>query len=90
MLTVIYSFVSYLPPSTTIRKYHRKLLATTSSELGSVYCQVISFANSKRQTEVPEIATNILAIRRKLRKCQAMRQNVGYEVGWLYPKRLLI
>jgi hypothetical protein len=90
MLTVINSFVSFLPPSTTIRKYHRKLLATTSSELGSVYCQVISFANSKRQTEVPEIATNILAIRRKLRKCQAMRQNVGYEVGWLYPKRLLI
>ena len=90
MLTVIYSFVSYLPPSTTIRKYHRKLLATTSSELGSIYCQVISFANSKRQTEVPEIATNLLAIRRKLRKSQAMRRNVGYEVGWLYPESLLI
>ena len=90
MLTVVYSFVSFLPPSTTIRRYHRKLLATTSSELGTIYCQVISFANSKRQTEVPEISTNLLAIRRKLRKSQAMRQNVGYEVGWLYLESLLI
>ena len=90
MLTVIHSLVSFLPPSTTIRRYHRKLLATTSSQLGTIYCQVISFANSKRQTEVPEIATNLLAIRRKLRKSQAMRRNVGYEVGWLYAEGLLI
>ena len=81
MLTVVYSLTSLLPPSTTIRQYQRKLLARTSSELGTIYCQVISFANSKRQTEVPEIATNLLAIRRKLRKSQAVRQNVGYEVG---------
>lgn len=81
MLTTSNSFVSYLPPSTTIRKYHRKLLATTTSELGTIYCEVISFANSRRQTELPEIITNLLAIRRKLKKAQAIRRNARYEVG---------
>ncbi|KAF8344985.1 hypothetical protein F5887DRAFT_968850 [Amanita rubescens] len=75
-------FVSYLPPSTTIRKYHRKLLATTTSELGAIYCEVISFANSRRQTELPEIITNLLAIRRKLKKAQATRRNARYEFSF--------
>ncbi|KAK2467251.1 hypothetical protein APHAL10511_000800 [Amanita phalloides] len=75
-------FVSYLPPSTTIRQYHRKLLSRTSCELGTIYCQVISFANSRRQTEVPEIMTNLLAIRRKLRKAQSVRRNVRYELSF--------
>jgi len=74
------SVASFLPPSTTIRKYHRKLVSTTCSELGSIYCQIVSFANSRRQTEVPEIVTNLLAVRRKLRKAQAVRQNARYEV----------
>ena len=74
------SIFSFLPPSTTIRKYHRQLVSTTCSELGTIYCQIISFANSRRQTEVPEIVTNLLAIRRKLRKAHSMKQNVRYEV----------
>ncbi|KAM6495323.1 Protein of unknown function (DUF2422) domain containing protein [Amanita muscaria] len=85
---------SFLPPSTTIRHYHRKLVSTTCSELGSIYCHIISFANSRRQEEVPEIVTDLLAVRRKLRKAQAMRQNVRYEFSlrgkWPARRYLLI
>ncbi|KAF8629340.1 hypothetical protein AX15_003501 [Amanita polypyramis BW_CC] len=80
-VTAAYIF-SFLPPSTTIRKYHRKLVSTTCSELGTIYCQIISFANSRRQTEVPEIMTNLLAIRRKLRKAQSIKANVRYELSF--------
>ncbi|KAF8628826.1 hypothetical protein AX17_005887 [Amanita inopinata Kibby_2008] len=72
--------VSFLPPSTTIRRYHRRMLATTCSELGTIYCRVLSFANSRKRTEVPEIVTNLLAIRNKLRRAQSMQANVRYEV----------
>ncbi|KAG1841881.1 hypothetical protein C8R48DRAFT_781247 [Suillus tomentosus] len=40
------SIFSHFPPSTTIRPYQRRTLAITSAELGSIYCSVLSYANS--------------------------------------------
>ncbi|KAK2462664.1 hypothetical protein APHAL10511_005397 [Amanita phalloides] len=79
-VTIAFIF-SFFPPSTTNRAYHRRLLSTTSSELGAIYCQVISYTNSRRQVEKPGIITDLLAIRRKLRKAHAVRQNVRYDVS---------
>ncbi|PFH45992.1 hypothetical protein AMATHDRAFT_70774 [Amanita thiersii Skay4041] len=74
--------MSFLPPSTTIRRYHRHTLATTCTEIGTIYCQILSFANSRKRTEVPEIVTSLLAVRSKLRRSRAMRTNVIYEFSF--------
>ncbi|KAF9028574.1 hypothetical protein BDZ89DRAFT_1066048 [Hymenopellis radicata] len=70
---------SFLPPATTIRRYQRTLLATTSSELGAIYCSVISFASSRRLQEVPEVVTSLIAIRSKLSRSAVLRTNAIYE-----------
>ena len=69
-----------LPPSTTIRKYQRNLLSTTSASLGSIYCSILSFANTKNEPEIQEIYSSLVALRGKLEKSTALRANVGYEV----------
>ena len=69
-----------LPPSTTIRKYQRNLLSTTSASLGSIYCSILSFANTKNEPEIQEIYSSLVALRSKLEKSTALRANVGYEV----------
>jgi len=74
------SIVSFLPPSTTIRRYQRRLLSTTCGELGSIYCAVVSYANTHRESEVQEIITSLIAIRSKLRRSLVLRTNVIYEV----------
>ncbi|KAF8907756.1 hypothetical protein CPB85DRAFT_1551911 [Mucidula mucida] len=71
---------SFLPPATTIRRYQRTLLATTSSELGAIYCSVVSFASSRRTQEVPEVVTSLIAIRSKLNRSAVLRTNAIYEV----------
>ncbi|KAF8911493.1 hypothetical protein CPB84DRAFT_1671782 [Gymnopilus junonius] len=70
---------SFFPPSTTIRGYQRHLLATTSAEIGTVYCSILSFANTKYEPEIQEIISTLLAVRNKLGRLLAMRINVGYE-----------
>ncbi|KAF8642481.1 hypothetical protein AX16_009482 [Volvariella volvacea WC 439] len=71
---------SFLPPSTTIRSYQRHILATTSCEMGGLYCSVLSFANSSRRDEdIQEIITSLIAIRSKLKRSEALRTNVIYE-----------
>ncbi|KAI9457691.1 hypothetical protein HD554DRAFT_2141770, partial [Boletus coccyginus] len=70
---------SFLPPSTTIRLYERKSLATTTAEIGSVYCSVISFANTKKEGETAVIIQHTLAILSKLKKSLVLKQNVIYE-----------
>ena len=85
-----HSIVSLLPPSTTIREYQRNLLSTTSSELGSVYCSILSFANTKRESEVQEILSSLIALRNKLKKSTALRANVGYEVSTSSPLQFLL
>ena len=45
MLTTISplcSISSFLPPSTTLRKYQRTALATATEELGAIYCSIVS------------------------------------------------
>lgn len=71
--------VSLLPPATTIRRYHRTLLATTSSEIGVLYCSIISFAHGREVHDIPEIVQNLIAIRSKLKKALALKENVMYE-----------
>jgi hypothetical protein len=53
-LTVISSpcsIFSFLPPSTTLRKYQRTSLATATGELGAIYCSIVSFANTGEHTD---------------------------------------
>lgn len=74
------SLASFLPPSTTIRKYHRKLLSTTSALLGTVYCAILSFACTKEEPEIQEIISSLLALRAKLIRSVMIRTNIDYEV----------
>ncbi|KAI6026427.1 hypothetical protein BKA83DRAFT_4243292 [Pisolithus microcarpus] len=70
---------SFFPPSTTIRKYQRRALATTVAELGSIYCSVISFASTRREDDITFIVQSLLAIRSKLKRSRVSRTNVMYE-----------
>ncbi|PPQ72963.1 hypothetical protein CVT24_000165 [Panaeolus cyanescens] len=70
---------SYFPPATTIRRYQRHLLSTTTSELGSIYCSILTFANTKHEPEIQEIIRGLIAVRAKLNRGGVMRVNVGYE-----------
>ena len=74
------SLASFLPPSTTIRKYHRNLLSTTSAMLGTVYCAILSFASTKAEPEIQEIISSLLALRAKLNRSVIIRTNIDYEV----------
>ncbi|KAJ3517352.1 hypothetical protein NLJ89_g569 [Agrocybe chaxingu] len=80
---VVAAFItSFLPPSTTIRRYHRNLLATTSSELGVIYCDILSFANTKHEHEIQEIISSLIAIRSKITRSADLRTNVIYEFSF--------
>lgn len=70
---------SFFPPSTTIRKYQRRALATTVAELGSIYCSVISFASTRREDDITYIVQSLLAIRGKLKRSGVGKANVMYE-----------
>jgi uncharacterized membrane protein YgaE (UPF0421/DUF939 family) len=70
---------SFLPPSTTIRLYQRMTLSTATAEIGSIYCSVISFANTKREGETAVIIHRILAILSKLKRSIVLKKNVAYE-----------
>ncbi|KAI0070007.1 hypothetical protein K474DRAFT_1609486 [Panus rudis PR-1116 ss-1] len=73
----------FLPPSNTLRYYHRRVLATTVSELGSLYCSIVSFANTHRrqQSEVDRdsIVRSLIAIRMKLKRSMVLKTNIVYE-----------
>ncbi|KAG1814722.1 uncharacterized protein BJ212DRAFT_1361725 [Suillus subaureus] len=70
---------SLFPPSRTIRSYQRRTLATTSAELGSIYCSVVSYANSHVDKDNSNIVQSLLAIRSKLKRSLVMKENVIYE-----------
>ncbi|KAF9035517.1 hypothetical protein BJ165DRAFT_1533514 [Panaeolus papilionaceus] len=79
-LGVFAAFIfSYFPPATTIRRYQRQLLSTTTSEIGSIYCSILTFANTKHEPEVQEIIRSLIAVRAKLNRGGVMTVNVGYE-----------
>ncbi|EDQ99398.1 uncharacterized protein LACBIDRAFT_316563 [Laccaria bicolor S238N-H82] len=80
---VVAAFIfSLLPPSTTIRRYQRNSLATTTSEIGVIYCSIVSFAHSKNESEVQEIIKSLLAVRSKLKRSAALKANVSYEFSF--------
>ncbi|KIP04314.1 hypothetical protein PHLGIDRAFT_493842 [Phlebiopsis gigantea 11061_1 CR5-6] len=72
---------SFLPPSTTLRGYHRRTMSTTVTELGAVYCSVVSFANKPNSYEIDRgaIVQSLLAIRLKLKRSLVLRTNIIYE-----------
>jgi hypothetical protein len=70
---------SLFPPSRTIRCYQRRTLATTSAEIGSIYCSVVSHANSYVDGDSPTIVQSLLAIRSKLKRSLVLKENVIYE-----------
>ncbi|TFY76526.1 hypothetical protein EWM64_g7486 [Hericium alpestre] len=70
---------SFLPPSTTLRRYQRSTLSTTSTELGSVYCSVVSFANVRHGVDTQEILNSLIAVRLKLKRSIMLRTNIIYE-----------
>lgn len=72
--------MSFLPPAMTIRHYHRKVLATTSNEIGTIYCAIVSYANTRREEDVSEIVKSLTAVRSKLNRCVVIRTNAVYEV----------
>ncbi|KAF9483730.1 hypothetical protein BDN70DRAFT_956980 [Pholiota conissans] len=77
---VVAAFIfSFLPPSTTIRRYQRNLLATTMAEMGTIYCNILSFANTKHEAEIQDIVSSLLAVRNKLKKSATLNTNVIYE-----------
>ncbi|KAH9933951.1 uncharacterized protein BXZ73DRAFT_45967 [Epithele typhae] len=72
---------SFLPPSTTLRKYQRNMMSTTVAEIGTVYCAVVSFANTRENQETTrqEIVQSLVAIRLKLKRSLVLRTNIVYE-----------
>ena len=58
------------------------MMATTVAELGTVYCSIVSFANTREHQEVSraEIAQSLVAIRLKLKRSVLLRTNIVYEV----------
>ncbi|KAG1805409.1 hypothetical protein EV424DRAFT_278598 [Suillus variegatus] len=76
---------SHFPPSTTIRSYQRRTLATTSAELGSIYCLVVSYANSHVKKDNTITVRSLLAIRSKLKRSLVLKENFIYEVNTNVP-----
>ncbi|KAH8111149.1 hypothetical protein DFH11DRAFT_1880050 [Phellopilus nigrolimitatus] len=77
-VTVAFIF-SYLPPSTTLRRYLRTTYATTSQQLGQAYCDVVSYATLQDGPYSGIIVKDLIAIRLKLRRSLALMTNVTYE-----------
>lgn len=69
---------SLFPPSITIRRYERTAMATTTSEIATMYCDIISFANSPRM-DPQEIVTGLIAIRSKILRSMSLKTNAIYE-----------
>ncbi|KZT35081.1 hypothetical protein SISSUDRAFT_1064765 [Sistotremastrum suecicum HHB10207 ss-3] len=72
---------SLLPPSTTLRRYQRTTYATTTSEIGSLCCSIVSFANTQRQDRTPDILKSLIAIRAKLKRSLLIQTNIDYEIS---------
>ncbi|KAI0089790.1 hypothetical protein BDY19DRAFT_888753 [Irpex rosettiformis] len=72
---------SFLPPAVTLRSYQRRMMSTTVTEIGSVYCGVLSFANTQGTYEVDRgtIVQSLIAIRLKLKRSLVLRTNIVYE-----------
>ena len=58
------------------------MMATTVAEIGSVYCSVVSFANTRGSYEMDRgaVLQSLIAIRLKLKRSLILRTNIVYEV----------
>ena len=63
----------------TLRRYQRSILATTCTEVGAIYCSILSFASDKRETSIGEITSTLLATRSKLKRASTLSTNIVYE-----------
>ncbi|KAJ2933854.1 hypothetical protein H1R20_g3236, partial [Candolleomyces eurysporus] len=72
---------SMLPPNMTLRRYQRSLLSTTCTELGTIYCSIITFATftPRTQARMEEIISSLVATRAKLNRSSALSTNIVYE-----------
>lgn len=77
------SLFSFLPPSTTLRRYIRTIHATTVAEIGQLYCDIVSDASAGGlgRAETGDVANNLVATRMKLQRSKALQKNVFYEVS---------
>lgn len=81
-LTAAFLF-SFLPPSTSIRGYQRRSHATTTLEIGAIYCSIVSLANSQDpvHNDAGSIVIRLTALRAKLKRVHAMTSNIKYEIS---------
>ncbi|KAI0271253.1 hypothetical protein BC834DRAFT_432593 [Gloeopeniophorella convolvens] len=70
---------SFLPPSTTLRRYQRHTFATAVTEIGSVYCSIVSYASAPDTEDPQHVIQSLIAIRLKLRRSIVLRTNIIYE-----------
>ncbi|KAI5115077.1 hypothetical protein M0805_006708, partial [Coniferiporia weirii] len=77
-VTVAFLF-SFLPPSTTLRRYLRTTYATTAQQLGQAYCDVVSYATVPDDPGTARLVKELIAIRFKLNRGRALMANVAYE-----------
>lgn len=77
-VTVAFIF-SILPPSTTLRRYLRRTYATTASQIGQLYCDILSMATVRDAVRTEKIVKNLIAVRMKLGRTRALRRNVAFE-----------
>ncbi|KAL5518361.1 hypothetical protein ACEPAH_43 [Sanghuangporus vaninii] len=80
-VTVAFIF-SYLPPSTTLRRYLRTTYATTTQQLGQAYCDVVSNVTVRGGPETEAIVKELIASRLKLRRSKVLMTNVVYEFSF--------
>ncbi|KAI5122416.1 hypothetical protein M0805_002966 [Coniferiporia weirii] len=71
--------LSFLPPTTTIRRYLRATYATTAEQIGHLYCDIVSYATVPDGPHKEIIIKDLFAIRMKLRRSKSLKQNVAYE-----------
>jgi hypothetical protein len=52
------------------------------AQMGAIYCDILSFANTKQEPEIQNIVSSLIALRNKLKKSATLNTNVIYEVRY--------
>jgi hypothetical protein len=78
------SLASLLPPNMTLRLYQRHILSTTASEIGTIYCAIVSYAaendQDKKASNVQPVVSSLVATRSRLNRSELLWTNIIYEV----------
>ncbi|KAG2004212.1 hypothetical protein CC2G_002792 [Coprinopsis cinerea AmutBmut pab1-1] len=74
---------SLLPPNMTLRLYQRHILSTTASEIGTIYCAIVSYAaendQDKKASNVQPVVSSLVATRSRLNRSELLWTNIIYE-----------